>query len=296
MKKRIHRVASTIFWFTAVIYGITLAAVSYVGVYLTYVAVPTLVISGCIAWWTREAPSTEISAATNTHSAEITLVAGPAKIKAEGRVISNFALQHLKAACIFRDRVIEYEAAHRGEELAAFFEDIRSYASACVMSATSSLEALINEFYLNHHGTLRAKIANFEVEFWGNGGIERRPILKKYQTALSLLGFPRMHEDADYFKDAEALIGMRNYLVHFRPAWDAHADREAELIRYMKTRYKLSPFVGETADFLTMRSMSAGCAVWATNTALRFMREFDAVARLDEGKMSGFWKLEVSTK
>ena len=57
MSKWIHGKASAIFWFTAIVYGVTLAAVSYVGVYLTYVAVPTLIVSGCIAWWTRE-PST----------------------------------------------------------------------------------------------------------------------------------------------------------------------------------------------------------------------------------------------
>ena len=54
MRQWIHGKASASFWFTAIIYGITLVAVSYVGVYLTYVAVPTLIISGCIAWWTRE--------------------------------------------------------------------------------------------------------------------------------------------------------------------------------------------------------------------------------------------------
>ena len=57
MRQWIHGKASTIFWFTAIIYGITLVAVSYVGVYLTYVAVPTLIISGCMAWWIREPPT-----------------------------------------------------------------------------------------------------------------------------------------------------------------------------------------------------------------------------------------------
>ena len=55
MRQWIHGKASVIFWFTAITYGITLAAASYVGVYLTYIAAPTLIISGCIAWWTRNA-------------------------------------------------------------------------------------------------------------------------------------------------------------------------------------------------------------------------------------------------
>lgn len=55
MRKWIHGKASAVFWFTAIIYGITLVGVSYVGVYLTYVAVPTLIITGCLAWCTRDA-------------------------------------------------------------------------------------------------------------------------------------------------------------------------------------------------------------------------------------------------
>lgn len=38
-----------VFVLTALLYGITLASVSYVGVYLTYIALPILLISGCIA-------------------------------------------------------------------------------------------------------------------------------------------------------------------------------------------------------------------------------------------------------
>jgi hypothetical protein len=41
--------AAFVFVLTALLYGITLASVSYVGVYLTYVALPILLISGCIA-------------------------------------------------------------------------------------------------------------------------------------------------------------------------------------------------------------------------------------------------------
>ena len=42
------RVSSLIFWVTLALYVITLLSVSYVGVYLTYVAIPILVISGLL--------------------------------------------------------------------------------------------------------------------------------------------------------------------------------------------------------------------------------------------------------
>ena len=61
-------------------------------------------------------------------------------MKITGRVIANFACQHLKAATFFRDQVCTLEEQFRGQPLATFFEDIRSFSSACIMSATASLE------------------------------------------------------------------------------------------------------------------------------------------------------------
>ncbi len=47
-----HDKAGFVFYTTLVLYLITLYTVSYVGVYLTYVALPVIVISGLIMYWT----------------------------------------------------------------------------------------------------------------------------------------------------------------------------------------------------------------------------------------------------
>ncbi len=52
MRQWIHKKASVIFWITLVIYVLIWLTVSYVGVYVTYVAGPVLVVSGAIAWLT----------------------------------------------------------------------------------------------------------------------------------------------------------------------------------------------------------------------------------------------------
>jgi hypothetical protein len=85
-----------------------------------------------------------------------------------GRVISNFAWQHMKSATLFRNHVIRLEAEHQGDPVGSFFEEIRSYASACVMATGASLEALINECFIAHTSPLRTRLANFEDDFWGN--------------------------------------------------------------------------------------------------------------------------------
>ncbi len=52
MKNWIYNKASVIFWITLAIYILIWLTVSYVGVYVTYIAGPVLVVSGAVAWLT----------------------------------------------------------------------------------------------------------------------------------------------------------------------------------------------------------------------------------------------------
>jgi hypothetical protein len=81
----------------------------------------------------------------NAESAKLEIKMG---LEVSARVIANFAWQHLKAATIFRDHVTALEKEYIKGDFGAFFEEIRSYASACLMSSVASLEALINELGL----------------------------------------------------------------------------------------------------------------------------------------------------
>lgn len=47
----IYNTCKFVFSTTSVLYLITLAFASYVGVYLTYVAVPVIVLSGVLTYW-----------------------------------------------------------------------------------------------------------------------------------------------------------------------------------------------------------------------------------------------------
>lgn len=51
MQRSIYKAAFLIFWCTLILYLLTLASASYVGVYLTYVAIPVIVFSGLLAYW-----------------------------------------------------------------------------------------------------------------------------------------------------------------------------------------------------------------------------------------------------
>jgi hypothetical protein len=212
---------------------------------------------------------------------------------ATGRVKANFAWQHLKAASTLRDHVVQIESLNANQEFGLFFEDIRSYGSACILSVAASLEALINEFFIAPEGRLRREMNDFELEFWGgecHKGIERKPTLKKYQIALHKLGKPKFDKRKAPYRDAWALIQLRNALVHYKPIWDP--DRKDKLVKVLAGRYELSPFADAGADFVTIRSMSADCMCWLISTAVRFMKEFHDRAQLDEQKMSAFWTFD----
>ena len=45
-----YKIAQIIFWLTLILYCATLMFASYVGVYLTYAAVPTIIFSGLVMW------------------------------------------------------------------------------------------------------------------------------------------------------------------------------------------------------------------------------------------------------
>lgn len=53
MKKWVHSKATLVFLLTLAIYIFIWCTVSYVGVYVTYVAGPVILVSGFLAWVTR---------------------------------------------------------------------------------------------------------------------------------------------------------------------------------------------------------------------------------------------------
>ncbi len=55
-KKIMHAKAAFVFWTTLILYLLTLCTVSYVGVYLTYIAIPIISLSGLIMKCSKPKP------------------------------------------------------------------------------------------------------------------------------------------------------------------------------------------------------------------------------------------------
>ena len=63
-----HKASKFVFWITLILYVSTLLTVSYVGVYLTYIAIPTITVSGLIMKLTKpkhKKPPSELAKATS---------------------------------------------------------------------------------------------------------------------------------------------------------------------------------------------------------------------------------------
>lgn len=220
----------------------------------------------------------------------------------KARVISNFALTHFGAAMRFSEHARNIETANAANEFGPFFADLSAYCAGCVVISAASLEALINELFI-HPGPLQNSVPDFESFFWGGTetrrryfffkkqkiirGIERDSALKKYKNAVRLLGKkPLSRLDVPY-ENAEALFGLRNYLIHFKPLWDENK-RNTDLEDALDGRFEISPFVDEGADFVSKKCMSASCASWATDTVVNFVNYFAERSELDPKKLGAF--------
>lgn len=66
MRRGLYRGALFVFISTLLVYGVTLATVTYVGVYLTYVALPVIVISGGMAYFLEDRSSAPVDTAAKS--------------------------------------------------------------------------------------------------------------------------------------------------------------------------------------------------------------------------------------
>ena len=206
-----------------------------------------------------------------------------------GVVTSNLALQHFRAAELFRDQVKQIENSHHSEEFGPFFDDIRSYCIACVLTSVASMETLINELFLDPGTGLRQLVSDFENVFWERGGIEWWPILDKYQYALKLRNAKLLDKGGPLYQNAAALIELRNFLTHYKPAREPETQRVVRLEELLKGKFALSPFPDAGADFVAKRCMSAGAAQWAVETSRALIREFYSRTGLGAKKLTAFF-------
>jgi hypothetical protein len=199
------------------------------------------------------------------------------------RVKSGISKLHIQSSNLYAClcECIEEEEKHL-EWPQPRWDEARSYALSSVVLAAAALESSINELYqqaIDRDRNALASLAHSQMELlevlWPE--VERFPILRKYQVALSASGRQPMPNGKEPYQSASSLIVLRNALVHFKPEWDdelrAHLSLEQRLSPLFSASQLASKARGEMLWF-PHKCLGAGCARWATDTASRFSQEF----------------------
>jgi len=200
------------------------------------------------------------------------LQAEPVKVEMKLRQRSAFAVQHMMAAARFSRMCGEIEIANQDQPLGNFFSTQIGTVSATVMLTVASLESNINEYlckpeqvFPNLSGESPKTLVRL---------LEQKSILEKYQAVLSFRDVAEYPAGESPYQDVDALIKLRNALVHFKPEWHDEQELHRKIEGRLKGRFAINPAIGENGVFFPQQCMSYGCTKWTVNTSLAFMKDF----------------------
>jgi hypothetical protein len=211
----------------------------------------------------------------------------------------NLSFQHMQEAIHLMKLSKDCEAANSGKTFAEgdFFNHHRAYVVGAIMTSVASVEARINEFYLDATDNLLGAILDASpqallAELWKVVDEKRFPILRKYQIALAAIKKSRFDTSRNPYQDMDLLINLRNMLVHFKPEWDNDQKEHKEVEKKLQGRFELNPFwPKDNAIFFPFKCLSHGCANWAVGSSMKFILQFFALIGLDpETDFFKIWK------
>lgn len=183
----------------------------------------------------------------------------------------NLALHHLFAACRFAAQVCRLEADNASSPFGEFWEEILHSSLAVATLSVAALESYANEFYAdNLH-----QVPGLNEMAVGSIGelVESAPILKKFQVALALRSGKELSFGIPVVQNVDALIKLRNAVVHFRPEWFDAQDKHDKLSRQLAHKFEGSAFLA--GEPLFPRAWASGSfVVWSLKTTVEFIEHF----------------------
>ena len=124
---------------------------------------------------------------------------------------------------------------------------------------------------------------------WNNE--RRKGIRRKYQESLAAVGKSEFAENRDPFKSADLVIQLRDRFVHYKPHWQyldaqppaakrAALNEQRHFERALKARIieNAQPFV---RPWFPAKAIGAGCANWACDASVYFVRRWRQRMSLD---------------
>lgn len=196
---------------------------------------------------------------------------------------SNYAAHHMHGALLHAVECANIEARESGRVSGAyvFNEEKRGHialSTSAVIAAVCAMEATANEFLLDLDVGTKSAVGmamgarDLILENWDT--VDRQDVLRKFDWILSMSRAERMDRGGGDYQSAQALISLRNSLVHFRPSWSNEPKHHAKLEAQLKGKFALNPLSLRNQTFLPFRCLGSPCARWAVRTARDFVCSF----------------------
>jgi len=191
----------------------------------------------------------------------------------------GFGLTHLRTAAKLSELCREIEIQNKGTKFGPFFGDLTDYSTACVMPCVASLEAYINEIFIDREKHFENHDINLLHDLWDV--LEKKNVIDKFQFALLLKNKEKMNSSSKVVDHIKTLIKLRNSLVHFKPEW-VHLQKEHDKIgKALNGMFEMSPFLKPSEPIFPLRCMSHGMTKWAVRSSYEFIEEFSKVSTIE---------------
>lgn len=201
------------------------------------------------------------------------------------RTRQNFAALHLVSAATFSRRIGEIEQQNAGQPFGPFFDQMFIYAPPCVLSTVAGLESYANELFADREQNFTDTSSAIVDKLWEL--TEAKPLLDKFDVALTLLGKPPVPRGVRPAQDVAVLVRLRNAITHFKPEWFDEQAAHEDLSKLLRERFDGSPFLNPTERLFPRRWMTHAGTRWAVETAVSFITEFEKQAGL-KPKLDGW--------
>lgn len=181
---------------------------------------------------------------------------------------AQLAWQHLYAAAAFSRLVGSMEAAHKGETLGGFFDDIFAHASPCIIMAAAGVEAYANQIFADRERIFPNFDQDLLKPMWDKWGERLLSPLEKLRFAFQIKGLAPLNAGAAPFQDVAALFELRNALVHFKPEWSKSRDTHEKLENKLVSTLKRSPFYPANEPLFPFAWATHDNTKWAVSSSV----------------------------
>ncbi len=214
--------------------------------------------------------------------------------ESEIRFRDCFSVRYIQSAALLcrLGYAIEKDYAESGQVSPEALLSHEIFILNSILSSVAFLESAVNELYSDaadnaflpddeKNGALFKKIR----ERWTNEkNFDRAPVLTKYLKILSCTDRSLFAETDPAFLNVKNLIGIRNFLMHYRREWvvlaksrrfcDSHETRGVKFEETLKHAFKENPFAHKNRPFFPDKCLGHGCAEWAVINSLIVTDEF----------------------